>query len=124
MNLSLFIWESKIIILHILETNSNGIFRYWSTEEEAASKLQERVQHWEEQIVPSLEEEESMLAFDAHKYMEKLSQKFEDVGEIRQFFQVNFFNFLFVNIFWEFSGDGRLRKFRNFSLFTGVVNVG
>lgn len=71
--------------------NTLNVFRYWSTAEEARSKFIERVEKWEEKMVPILEEEETRPEFSIHDYGTKILDKFSDgVGSSVAFSDVCF----------------------------------
>lgn len=73
--------------------------RYWSTEEERISKFAERVQQWEEKMIPLLEEEQTHPEFDVHYYGDKLVEKFSNgVGSVQDFAQVFIFLNFYINL--------------------------
>uniref|UniRef100_F1KRK5 Condensin-2 complex subunit H2 n=1 Tax=Ascaris suum TaxID=6253 RepID=F1KRK5_ASCSU len=55
--------------------------RYWSVSEETTSRLCQRVQKWEEKMVPILEEEESRREFNIHEYGDEVLGKFQQIGQ-------------------------------------------
>uniref|UniRef100_A0A914RMI5 Condensin-2 complex subunit H2 C-terminal domain-containing protein n=1 Tax=Parascaris equorum TaxID=6256 RepID=A0A914RMI5_PAREQ len=55
--------------------------RYWSVSEESTSRLCQRVQKWEERMVPILEEEESRREFSIHEYGDEVLGKFQQIGQ-------------------------------------------
>lgn len=55
------------------------------------SKLDERVQKWDETVSPLLEEESERRPFDIHQYGIELLQKFQNLGQQKQFFDVCFY---------------------------------
>ncbi|VDD93783.1 unnamed protein product [Enterobius vermicularis] len=63
---------------------------YWAEGEEIHSKLDERVQKWDETVTPLLEEEERRRVFDIHDYGSELLAKFDQCGQQRGFFEVSF----------------------------------
>uniref|UniRef100_A0A0N5AS69 Condensin-2 complex subunit H2 n=1 Tax=Syphacia muris TaxID=451379 RepID=A0A0N5AS69_9BILA len=61
---------------------------YWAEGEEMESKLDERVQKWDETVSPLLEEESERRPFDIHQYGIELLQKFQNLGQQKQFFDL------------------------------------
>uniref|UniRef100_A0A914ZWH1 Condensin-2 complex subunit H2 n=1 Tax=Parascaris univalens TaxID=6257 RepID=A0A914ZWH1_PARUN len=55
--------------------------RYWSVSEETTSGLYQRVQKWEEKMIPLLEEEESRREFNIHEYGDEILGKFQQIGQ-------------------------------------------
>ncbi|CAI4225893.1 unnamed protein product [Auanema sp. JU1783] len=59
--------------------------KYWTSAQEATSRLAARVQDWEERMVPLLEEEETRKEFDIHEYGSNALDLYSDTGETKTF---------------------------------------
>lgn len=65
--------------------------KYWSIAEESRSKFCERVEKWEEKMIPLLEEEATRPEFSIHTYGTEILEKYgeDGVGKVKTFKDVS-----------------------------------
>lgn len=67
---------------------NNPLFRYWSIAEESRSKFCERVEKWEEKMIPLLEDEATRPEFSIHTYGTEILNKYggeDGIGRVIAF---------------------------------------
>lgn len=86
----MFVGQTLLLVLQLYRPFN--IIRFWAVSHEATSKFAERVQKWEERIIPKLEKEQQHREFNTRLYSTDLIGAFKGgIGSELTLEQVNLF---------------------------------